>query len=51
MRSVEYGRSFALSQAAKTTLFAAADEADVPKEAPWATFFQFSKGTGYAAIR
>jgi hypothetical protein len=34
------GRSYASWQAAKTALFAAANEADVPKKAQQATFFQ-----------
>jgi len=34
------GRSYAPEQAAKTALFAAANEADGLKKAPQATFFQ-----------
>jgi hypothetical protein len=34
------GRSYVTRQAAKTTLFAADNEADAPKKAPQATFFQ-----------
>jgi len=34
------GRSYATSQAAKTTLFAAGNEGEVSKKAPKATFFQ-----------
>jgi hypothetical protein len=35
-----FGRSYALPQAAKTTLFAAVNEADGPEKAPQATFSQ-----------